>query len=491
MNHDNSSKAKANKSMGSVPGRPEPLDGGPPPWLVLAALSFSAFVFLLDVNLPLGVAGGVPYVALVLAGIWFEKPRYIYFLAVLGSVLTLIGYWVSPTGGVPWVVLANRGLALFAIWVTAFLIASRLRAELAQRKSEERTRLILNAAGEGVYGVDIEGGITFINAAAAEMTGWRADDLVGRLEHETFHGVKPDGRPYPVEESPVRATRMEGSISHVDDEIFCRKDGTYLPVEYTSTPILRGSDILGAVIVFRDITDRKETKRMKSEFISTVSHELRTPLTSIRASLGFITAGVLGDLPEKAARMADIAQKNTERLISIVNDLLDMDKIQLGRMDFRFAELDLHELAERSLASNQPFADECGVVFEFAGCPEGALVNGDSDRLEQALANLLSNAAKFSSHGKAVKVGVFADDERVRVSVSNQGPGIPDEFHDKIFERFSQADSSDARQKGGTGLGLAITKSIIEEHGGRIWFESSAGGETTFFFEIPRLAAVS
>ncbi len=233
----------------------------------------------------------------------------------------------------------------------------------------------------------------------------------------------------------------------------------------------------------RDEAER--ASRVKSEFISTVSHELRTPLTAITGALGLVAAGVAGALPPRAAEMVGIALKNSRRLSFLINDLLDMEKLLAGKLHFDRHVQPLLPLLEQSLADNQSYAAQFGVRFVLGHRAEPLQVDVDAQRLQQVMANLLSNAAKFSPEGSTVEVDVLPSGNTVRVVVADQGPGIPLEFQSRIFQKFSQADASDTRQKGGTGLGLAISRELIEHMGGRMGFESTPGEGARFFFELP------
>lgn len=250
--------------------------------------------------------------------------------------------------------------------------------------------------------------------------------------------------------------------------------------------LLRGQDgeNLGAVIVYQDITERKQIDQMKNEFISTVSHELRTPLTSIRGSLGLIMGGAMGAVPKEIESLLEIACNNSERLVRLINDILDTEKIESGKMTFHYNKVDLSKLIEQAVVANKPYADKYNVSFVIKKLIPGAIVLLDSDRIRQVLDNLLSNSAKFSKTGGAVDISMEQVDGKIRVAVSDSGSGIPIEFQSRIFSKFYQADSSDMREKGGTGLGLSICKSIIEAHKGKIWFESSSNIGTTFYFDL-------
>ncbi len=235
---------------------------------------------------------------------------------------------------------------------------------------------------------------------------------------------------------------------------------------------------------FQDITQLKKVERLKNEFVSVVSHELRTPLTSISGSLGLVMGGIAGELPDRARTMIGIAHRNAERLVRLINDILDIQKIESGVLSLNRQPVDLTALVRQSLEANASYGENYGVTFNLYG-EAPVQVYADSDRLLQVMANLLSNAAKFAPSGSMVGVKMERVDDRVRVSVSDEGPGIPVAFRDRIFQKFAQADASNTRQKEGTGLGLSISQSIIEVHGGSIGFETEEGIGTTFYFELP------
>ena len=250
-------------------------------------------------------------------------------------------------------------------------------------------------------------------------------------------------------------------------------------------------EIVAGMVMIQDITDRKLVEKLKTEFVSTVSHELRTPLTSIRGSLGLVLGGVAGAIPEQVNSMIEIAYKNSERLVRLINDILDIEKIESGKMVFEVVPLELGPVIEQALETNQSYAAQFGVKLELVNPVPEVKIMGDYDRILQVLTNLLSNAAKFSPTGDTVQVEVTSRNETVRVSISDHGPGISDEFRKNIFQKFAQADASTTRQKGGTGLGLSISKAIVERHNGQIGFDTQPGEGTTFYFELPELKASS
>ena len=237
------------------------------------------------------------------------------------------------------------------------------------------------------------------------------------------------------------------------------------------------------------LEEQRRLERLKDEFISIVSHELRTPLTSIHGSLGLVSEGRAGELPPKAAQLVDIAYRNSQRLVRLATDLLDLQKIESGSLAFDLRSHDLAGLLEAAVEANQPYGARFEVALVLGDMPCDACVLVDADRIMQVLTNLLSNAAKFSPPHARVTLGAERRGAEVRVRVTDRGPGIPRDFRDRIFQRFAQADSSTTRQREGTGLGLSISKAIVEHLGGRIGFESQEGAGTTFFIDLPEADA--
>ena len=347
----------------------------------------------------------------------------------------------------------------------------------------QRTSSILDAAGEGIIGADANGIFTFANSAALRMTGYEPEEMRGHDLHDLLHHTHADGTPFPREECAAQASLADGSANHCDQDIFWRKDGTSFPIELTSTAIVDGSRTTGAVVVFRDISQRLETERVQGQFTAIVSHELRTPLTSIRAALGLLAGGVLGPMPEEGRRMVEIAVQNTDRLVRLVNDLLDLERIDGGSIALRSERCDCVDVIDRAVEALLATAAGAQVSIEIDARP--AAFAADADRVIQTLMNLIANAVKFSPPRGTVRITAAVRDDEVLFEVSDDGRGIPAEQVETIFERFAQVSSSDAREKGGTGLGLAICRSIVERHGGRIWARSVVGEGSTFSFVLP------
>ncbi len=399
--------------------------------------------------------------------------------AVVGLSLTAYDHWHQIDD----VALILATLTLVAAFVRTATTFSDMRTLANGRELLLRNEMLLDSAGEGIFGIDAEGTVTFANPAAARMTQYSPDELAGRSLHGLVLHTKLDGSPYPAAECPMLASLVDGAIHRCYHDVCWRRDGTAFPVEYTSTPIVDGSAVKGAVVVLRDATDRREVERVKDEFTAVVSHELRTPLTSIRGSLGLLESGALGPLPEKGRRMIQIAVENTDRLVRLINDILDVERIDSGEMRLRVTRCDAGHLIARATDAVMPVAREAGVTLTIDAAPE--MFPADADRLIQTLTNLIGNAVKFSPRGGIVRITSERRDSEMVFRVTDRGRGIPIDRLETIFERFQQVDTSDSREKGGTGLGLAICRSIVELHGGRIWAQSNPGQGSTFSFVVP------
>jgi PAS domain S-box-containing protein len=385
------------------------------------------------------------------------------------------------------VLLAVAGRQIFVI-----LDNERLRRDLEIRVAErtsalnsanQRNVLLLNSVGDGIYGVDRGGAITFVNPAAAHALGFGQQELTGRNAHVLFHAPAPDGSPTPIEACYITEAIRDRVVTSAEDDLYTRADGLQIPVEVTATPLIDEDRVTGAVVVFRDVTQRREVDRMKSEFVSMVSHELRTPLTSIRGALGLLSGGALGPLAPNASRMIDIALESSERLTRLINDILDIERIEAGVVSMKLAFDPIDELIASAVNQVQLLAEQSGITLRTVAPP--TLVYVDADRVVQTLVNLIGNAIKFSPDHTEVRVVAIERGTFVEVAIHDQGRGIPESKLEEIFARFQQVDSSDARAKGGSGLGLAISRSLVERLGGRIWAENNPEGGATFRFTLP------
>ncbi len=385
--------------------------------------------------------------------------------------------WVTKTGEerfFEWsdtVLLGEDGQPEFIIG-TGIDITERTQAAEALRLSEERMHAVIEHAPMILFSFDLNGVFTMAQGRGLEVLELRSELVVGQNVdrwQQVLPGLRTD---------VARALGGE-TFTNVLGVAKVAFENWYAPMRDA------GGAITGAIGVAVDITEKRRVEQLKNEFVATVSHELRTPLTSIRGSLGLLAGGVAGPMAEPAVNLLNIALRNSERLGRLVNDILDMEKIESGKMDFTFKAVDLRGLLEQSVEANRAFGEAHGVTFELGALPPGARLWADEDRLMQVLANLLSNAAKYSAKGECVQVGAERRNAFIRIAVRDHGPGIPQAFRGRIFERFAQADASDTRLKGGTGLGLAVSRAIVEGHHGSMDFADAAGGGAEFYFEIP------
>lgn len=436
---------------------------------------------------------------------------------------------VAPLGG-------ERYVLGFGVDIT-----DQMRAEEQLRSLSRQSNSVLESVGDGIYGIDLEGRVTIVNPAAAQMLGYRPEEILGRNMHELIHHTRADGSPYPKDDCPIQGSLTHLSTVRISNEVFWRKDGTSFPVEYVARPQIEASTeehaavaepgkrrqlrwlggsaeaaqaalqedkdlsafgphavalppdtpkgrAVGVVVAFTDISERNALDRMKDEFISTVSHELRTPLTSLKAALGLLSGGALNARPEKTRQMMEIAIGNADRLSRLVNDILDLERIGSGKAELHFTQTPIDELFRRAIGKYQQSAARANIRFTIEA--NNVSVWADPDRILQTLDNLVSNAIKFSPQSTTIGSEVrltasYITQDEALIEIEDHGRGIPGDKLQQIFERFKQVDASDSRAMGGTGLGLAICRSIVQQHGGHIWATSTLGEGSTFHFTLP------
>jgi PAS domain S-box-containing protein len=362
---------------------------------------------------------------------------------------------------------------------TATQIAQALGTAFAYealRISESLSRSILENMPAALVTLDQDGVIETTNAAAMATFGYLDRDLVGLPFSALFVGREATPRMLQAQARGRGVTEWQG----------LRKGGERFPCELRLFQIdsLRGD---GYAAILNDVSERYEIERLKAEFVSVVSHELRTPLTALRGSIGLLRGGVLGPLPEDVMELLHIAERNSLRLVTLVNDILDLERLHKGKMELFIEPVHARTIVDRSLDSVKPFADQASIAITVHCTDE--VVLGDGDRLVQVLVNLLTNAVKFSPLGSRVEVITSVERDAVVFRVVDQGRGIPASHRRIIFERFEQVYVADGREKGGTGLGLAISKAIVEQHDGAIGVDSQEGHGSTFWFRVPRALA--
>ncbi|CAN1210061.1 hypothetical protein TUMEXPCC7403_07690 [Tumidithrix helvetica PCC 7403] len=363
-------------------------------------------------------------------------------------------------------------------------LTDRKQAEMALRESEENYRFIVETSIDGIWKLDRDSKTTFVNQSMANMLGYNVDEMLGT---SLFEFMDEEGR-----EIAMRGieTRRQGT-REIHDFKFRRKDGSDLWGIVSANPIFDASGLYGgALAIITDITKRQKTEQIKDEFISVVSHELRTPLTAIHGSLGILESGVYSNRPEKAKHMLKIALNNSDRLVRLVNDILNLERLESGKVQLAIGTCHISELMRQAIESVQQLAIQVSVTLDFTLLD--IEVRADSNAIVQTLTNLLSNAIKFSPPESTVWLRAEIRNPilepsapYILFSVKDCGRGIPADRLDKIFDRFYQVDISDSRQKSGTGLGLAICRNIVQQHGGEIWAESTLGRGSTFYFTLP------
>jgi PAS domain S-box-containing protein len=401
-------------------------------------------------------------------------------------------------------------------------VTARKQATAALARLSHQNELILNSVGEGLCGLDLQGNITFINPAAAKLLGYNKTELLGQSIQLILSVNTADGQHDILTKSPIYESLQKGTVQQVRNKAFRRKNGTIFPVEYVSTPIWEHEAIIGAVVSFKDISDRQQVERMKDEFISVVSHELRTPLTSIHGSLGMLKSGLLDPSSDRGKRLLEIAVDSTERLVRLINDILDIERIESGKVTMAKQACNAADLM--TAAADVMHAMAARYRVHLSVSPINVNLWVDPDRIIQVFTNLLSNAIKFSPPGSTVWLSAeFGSREsgaeenskfkiqnskfktnnqlpitnyqlpttNITFQVKDTGRGIPADKLETIFERFQQVDASDSRHHEGTGLGLAICRSIVQQHEGRIWVESILGEGSSFYFTLPLMTADS
>lgn len=530
------------------------------PTLALLALGFLCYT-IGDLNYAVDLARGayefgtwrdlgwiVGYLVIALAAVVPPGARELpgrrrgsspYGTAVIFAVILGAGV-VQVFSGVPRDVQVGTGVLWLLLLVAAAARQILLTAENdGLRRGLERTvdaqtadlrhllqerSVLIDSVGDGIYAVDVEGRVTLMNRAARELLAVEGEIDRSRHAHDLFHTTTDAGND-PLAGCYITEAITQGLTAASENDVYRRSDGTLLEVEITASPIHEDDGtVSGAVVAFRDATQRRQVERMKEQFLSVVSHELRTPLTAIRGSLGMLDEGIVGPLAEPGPRLLRMASENTERLGRLVNDILDVERLTSGHVTMNLHPHAVGELLCDALDAVTPLAESRGIALAVdsagAGAGTGADVGAgpgpdagplggepaesrtppaldvevlaDAGRFGQVVTNLVGNALKFSEAGTTVTLTADPGSDPttgadvVLFGVRDQGRGIPHGQLAAVFERFRQVDSSDVRREGGMGLGLAITREIVHQMGGRIWVTSEAGKGADFWFTLPR-----
>ena len=361
----------------------------------------------------------------------------------------------------------------------------RARQEIAER--EERIRLLLDSTAEAIYGIDLGGVCIFCNSACARLIGYDSPAaLTGKQMHPLIHHTRPDGTPYAPEQSPIYDAMRHREGSHVDDEVIWRADGTSFPAEYWSHPILRNNEVIGAVVTFLDVTERRKAEqelqegvRRREEFLAMLSHELRNPLAAILSATRLLESASWGD--EGCHEAGQVVARQANHMSRLLDDLLDVARITRGRITLRNELVDLRETARSAIEALGPFMAERDTQLTADIGDSPVYVVGDPARLQQIQANLLSNASKYSPRGAQVRFELRRQDGQAMIRVADRGQGIEAHMLPRIFDLFVQGDQSLARSEGGLGIGLTLLRSLVELHHGRVEAHSDGPGKGSAF----------
>lgn len=463
------------------------------PVLPVLAFAITTLGLAFDLNTPLGVAGGVPYVALVLLGLWTRKRKEVLYLAVLASILTLFGYYFSPPGGIAWVVFTNRLLALFAIWMTAILIFNYAKLRHNQRKMVRA----VEQSSVGIFITDTQGKIEYANQKLLEVSGFAEAEVLGNNPRIFKSGLIPNDIYADLWATILSGDEWRGEV------INRHRQGGYYWEELQVFPVWdRTGEIINFVAIVEDITTRKQREELlvealqdaenaneaKSSFLANMSHEFRTPLNAILGFSESIKMQILGPLGNDTyGEYIDHINDSAVHLNQLVEEILDLSKIEAGKQDIDEKKIVVGELVKSCLALVNEQSRKAEIRIDGSIGEALPLLLADERMIKQVLLNLLSNAIKFTPKGGAVQLRAFLSDSgEFTMVVSDNGIGISKDNHEKVFSVFGQAENIYTRSHVGSGLGLPISQRLIELHDGKLELDSASGQGTTITITFPR-----
>lgn len=480
--------------------------------IVLLCAIATTFAFFFDLSLPLGVAGGVPYVAVVLLSLWARRCYVTIPVAATCSALTIIGYFLSPSGGEPWKVQMNRALTLFAIWVTATICLFLKRQALKQVDNfsklllyrENHLQAILESAADPILTISPEGIIVSFNPAAEKLFGYTEAELVGKNVRILLPPKYRDGHDAKI--ASYLNARESNTVSAQLEVVGQRKDGTTVPITLTVSAVTAkttdqgGKDqpVLFFTGIIHDLTKQKrveeclieakeaaeDANQTKNDFLANMSHEMRTPLAAVLGFTNLLLQDIDGGDEAERRDFLETIDSSGKHLLNLIDDILDLSKIEAGELSIQCVTCSPRQILEEAIIILRARAEEKNLTLSLEGAVEiPELIETDPSRFRQLLLNLVGNAIKFSQCGEVRIATKIIDTQRGRqleVQVIDTGIGIEEDKMEVIFKPFVQADNSATRKYGGTGLGLSICRYIVERLGGSLQVESQVGIGSTF-----------
>lgn len=369
--------------------------------------------------------------------------------------------------------------------ITIELALYKYNMERKLKRQEQWSKTILQSIGDAVISTDKDSLIRFINPVAEQLTGWKQEDVLTQPINRVLKFFDENMKNmFQFKFDTVK--QRENEVIRSEKLILINKSGSKVPIQVSISPIRDSKYYLtGIVIVFTDISFRKEIEKLRHEYIATISHDLKTPLTSINGALFLLKGTYSNDFPKDVRSLIDIAYRSGNNMLKLVKDIINVEQIESGELEFIFDKYELISGIEQIISESNMLEKQFNVSFIFLHQQEKLFVETDELRLKQVLTNLLSNAAKFSPDGGEIKISTIEKSNFIVISIHDDGGGIPDEYQDKVFNKFAQAENLEKRQEGGSGLGLSICKSIMNNLHGKIYFSSSKLDGTTFFIEVP------
>lgn len=382
-----------------------------------------------------------------------------------------------------------KGNSIFAVAIDKTNDQAAQNVLIKQNREIEEERAKINAMlsniGDGVIGTTDKGNIYFLNKSAEDLLNVKIDSVLGKIFLQEIQTVDDRGNPIDTNKHPLRNAMLTRRVIYSREFSLKKSDGNLIPVSITASPVILRGNIIGGIIIFRDITKEREIDRMKTEFISLASHQLRTPLSAMRWFSEMLLDGDIGELSPEQKEVITNINKSNQRMIELVNSLLNISRIESGRMVVEPEPTNIKELVDEVILELQPKIQEKKHSLAVSVHGSLPLINIDPRLVRHVYMNLLTNAIKYTPEGGQIIVLISQSDQDIISQVSDNGLGIPKKQQDRLFQKFFRAENVVRVVTDGTGLGLYLVKAIVEASGGKIWFQSEEGKGTSFWFSLP------